>query len=256
MLMKAHDVFGPRGFYESPEQGDLILLEFGQDVVCIETIITEITWQGDMVLEGDERLLEVLKTCGLLEIELPSTRPDYKVDPGPEQELLTKERGQALKAALETFPSRNRDIMLMYLQGYTVDDISKKYNFSTTHVRWIIAKATSILKYQMYKLGVSDERRPHRAGFQSKQSSDISEAEYHGRKVNLGKPFLTPDGPKKRAVYVKNPKTGNVIRVNFGDKKMRIKKSNPARRKSFRARHKCHTAKDRTKARYWSCKFW
>ena len=83
----------------------------------------------------------------------------------------------------------------------------------------------------------------------------IGEAEYRGRKVKLGKPFLTPGGPKKRSVYVKNDK-GNVVKVNFGDPNMRIKKNNPARRKSFRARHKCDTAKDRTSARYWSCKFW
>jgi hypothetical protein len=83
----------------------------------------------------------------------------------------------------------------------------------------------------------------------------IGEAEYRGRKVSLGKPFLTPGGPKKRSVYVKNDK-GNVVKVNFGDPNMRIKKSNPARRKSFRARHKCDTAKDRTSARYWSCRAW
>ena len=84
----------------------------------------------------------------------------------------------------------------------------------------------------------------------------LGEAKYHGRTVSLGKPFLTPDGPKKRAVYVRNPKTGNVKKVNFGDKKLRIKKSNPKRRKSFRARHKCSQKKDRTTAGYWSCKFW
>ena len=83
----------------------------------------------------------------------------------------------------------------------------------------------------------------------------VYEAEYQGRNVKLGKPFLTPDGPKKRSVYVKNSK-GNVVKVNFGDKKMRIKKSNPKRKKSFRARHNCANAKDRTSARYWSCKFW
>lgn len=83
----------------------------------------------------------------------------------------------------------------------------------------------------------------------------VFEAEYHGRKVSLGKPFLTPDGPKKRSVYVKNAK-GNVVKVNFGDKKMRIKKSNPARRKSFRARHNCSNPGPRWKAKYWSCKAW
>jgi hypothetical protein len=83
----------------------------------------------------------------------------------------------------------------------------------------------------------------------------IEEAEYRGRKVQLGKPFYTPGGPKKRSVYVKNAK-GNVVKVNFGDPNLKIKKNIPARRKSFRARHKCDTAKDRTSPRYWSCKFW
>ena len=83
----------------------------------------------------------------------------------------------------------------------------------------------------------------------------LNEAEYRGRKVTLGKPFLTPGGPKKRSVYVKNAK-GNVVKVNFGDPNMRIKKSNPKRRKSFRARHHCENPGPRWKARYWSCKAW
>jgi hypothetical protein len=82
------------------------------------------------------------------------------------------------------------------------------------------------------------------------------EAEYQGRKVKLGKPFLTPGGPKKRSVYVKN-EGGNVVKVNFGDPNMTIKKNIPARRKSFRARHHCDTNPGpRTKARYWSCRAW
>jgi len=80
-------------------------------------------------------------------------------------------------------------------------------------------------------------------------------AEYQGRKVKLGKPFRTPDGPKKFSVYVKNDK-GNVVKVNFGDPNMEIKKDDPKRRKSFRARHKCDTPGPRWKARYWSCRKW
>ena len=80
-------------------------------------------------------------------------------------------------------------------------------------------------------------------------------AEYQGRKVKLGKPFLTPDGPKKRSVYVKNEK-GNVVKVNFGDPNMKIKKNDPGRRKNFRARHNCENPGPRWKARYWSCKAW
>lgn len=83
----------------------------------------------------------------------------------------------------------------------------------------------------------------------------LLEAEYKGRKVQLGKPFLTPDGPSKRAVYVKNDK-GNVVKVNFGQKGVRIKKNIPARRKSFRARHNCDNPGPRWRARYWACKSW
>ena len=80
-------------------------------------------------------------------------------------------------------------------------------------------------------------------------------AEYQGRKVKLGKPFRTPDGPKKFSVYVKNQK-GNVVKVNFGDPNMEIKKDNPKRRKSFRARHRCDNPGPKYKARYWSCFQW
>ncbi len=82
----------------------------------------------------------------------------------------------------------------------------------------------------------------------------LAEAEYQGRKVALGKPMQ--GDVKKFKVYVKDPGTGNVKKVNFGDPNMRIKKSNPKRRKSFRARHNCSNPGPRTKARYWSCRKW
>jgi hypothetical protein len=82
----------------------------------------------------------------------------------------------------------------------------------------------------------------------------LLEAEYHGHSVKLGKPMQ--GDVKKFKVYVKNPKTGKVVKVNFGDPNMRIKKSNPARRRSFRARHNCASPGPRTKARYWSCRKW
>ena len=82
----------------------------------------------------------------------------------------------------------------------------------------------------------------------------LDEAEYQGRKVALGKPMQ--GDVKKFKVYVKDPSTGNIKKVNFGDPDMRIKKSNPARRRSFRARHNCDNPGPRTKARYWSCRKW
>ena len=79
--------------------------------------------------------------------------------------------------------------------------------------------------------------------------------EEDGKNVKLNKPFLTPGGPKKRAVYVKNDK-GNTVKVNFGDPNLEIKRDDPERRSSFRARHNCDNPGPKWKARYWSCKFW
>lgn len=82
---------------------------------------------------------------------------------------------------------------------------------------------------------------------------ELEEEDNEGKK--LGKPFLTPGGPKKRAVYVKNEK-GNVVKVGFGDPNLSIKRDDPERKKSFRARHNCDNPGPRWKARYWSCKYW
>ena len=95
--------------------------------------------------------------------------------------------------------------------------------------------------------------------FMKSYKEDINEAEYQGRKVKLGKPMQ--GDVKKFKVYVKNPQ-GNVVKVNFGhkgkggEKTMSIKKNNPQRRKSFRARHNCDNPGPRHKARYWSCRAW
>lgn len=81
----------------------------------------------------------------------------------------------------------------------------------------------------------------------------LSEAEYQGRKVPLGKPMA--GDVKKSKVYVRKP-NGKVVKVNFGDKKLSIKKHIPGRRKNFRARHNCDNPGPRWKARYWSCRAW
>jgi hypothetical protein len=93
-----------------------------------------------------------------------------------------------------------------------------------------------------------------------KDQNFLSEAEYQGRKVQLGK--IMQGDVKKSKVYVKNDK-GKVVKVNFGfggksahGKRMVIKKNNPARRKSFRARHNCDNPGPKWKARYWACRTW
>ena len=88
------------------------------------------------------------------------------------------------------------------------------------------------------------------------EKEGITEAEYQGRKVKLNDPFRLPTGSdRKFGVYVKNKK-GNVIQVKFGDPNMEIKRDDPGRRASFRARHNCDQKKDKTTAGYWSCFQW
>ena len=95
--------------------------------------------------------------------------------------------------------------------------------------------------------------------FMKEYKADVNEAEYQGRDVKLGKPMQ--GDVKKFKVYVKNPQ-GNVVKVNFGQGgnakggTMKIRKSNPEARKSFRARHNCDSPGPRHKARYWSCRKW
>jgi hypothetical protein len=96
------------------------------------------------------------------------------------------------------------------------------------------------------------------------KQSNTDEAKYQGREVTLNKPMA--GDVKKSKVYVRDPATGNIKKVNFGhggktakrlgQKTMKIKKSNPARRKSFRARHNCDNPGSKLKARYWSCRAW
>ena len=106
---------------------------------------------------------------------------------------------------------------------------------------WVQSKITNAVEMLD---GVSDYLQS-----QHKTASDKNK----GKKLN--KPFRTPGGPKKFSVYVKNDK-GNIVKVNFGDPGLSIKRDNPNRRKNFRARHNCDNPGPKWKARYWSCRNW
>jgi hypothetical protein len=108
---------------------------------------------------------------------------------------------------------------------------------------WVQSKISNAV--QMLK-GVSDY-------LVSDEDKHKTASKNEGKKLN--KPFRTPGGPKKFSVYVKNDK-GNVVKVNFGDKKLSIKRDNPERRKNYRARHHCDTPGPKWKANYWSCRNW
>jgi hypothetical protein len=85
----------------------------------------------------------------------------------------------------------------------------------------------------------------------------MATGEYKGKKVKLDDPFRLPQGSSKKfGVYVKNPDTGNIIKVEYGDPNLSIKRDDPERLKNFRARHNCDQKTDKTTPGYWSCKFW
>ena len=113
---------------------------------------------------------------------------------------------------------------------------------------WVQSKITNAV--QMLK-GVAD----YMASEKEMEEPNMATASDKNKGKKLNKPFRTPSGPKKFSVYVKN-ENGNVVKVNFGDPGLSIKRSNPGRRKNFRARHNCDSPGPRTKARYWSCKNW
>jgi hypothetical protein len=89
----------------------------------------------------------------------------------------------------------------------------------------------------------------------SQMTTEAYDEEYQGENVTLNKPFSDKSAGKKYAVYVKNEK-GSVVKVRFGDPDMEIRRDNEEARKNFRARHDCENKNDKTKAGYWSCKFW
>lgn len=140
------------------------------------------------------------------------------------------------------------------------DDVEEVCNFFTHGRGGLEENANPCWKgYEMVGMKMKDGKEvPNCVPMKEEEIElGLDEGEKKGDCKNreLNKPWLTPDGPKKRSVCVKNDK-GNVVKVNFGDPNMRIKKSDPERRKSFRARHNCDNPGPKWKARYWSCKHW
>ena len=185
----------------SEEEGSIELMdsfdiELGEDLL-VETGVIDFMEDG-IVLEGDDRMLELLSEHGLV---LEET--DYSKYDEPTVSRIKK--------------------------GVTKPVDKTDYN----------KPAYQRKKEKVEKKNMGEE--------------EVNEAEYQGRKVPLGKP-MQGDVAKSK-VYVKGPK-GNVVKVNFGDKNMRIKKNIPGRRKNFRARHNCDNPGPRWKARYWSCRAW
>jgi hypothetical protein len=180
---------------------------------------------------------------------------EYNMENKPE--MMAEERDSTnymFFASLKTILHASSEIMEM--DEDMVDSIlSDGHGWALDHIATAADDMEEVYHFLANTLNAydGDTDAGYEDEFGSVQAFSINEAEYQGRTVKLGKPMK--GDVKKFKVFVKN-KGGKVVKVNFGDPNMEIKRDNPERRKSFRARHKCAQAKDRTKPKYWSCRMW
>jgi hypothetical protein len=205
-------------YLAKPAVGDVFEIEIARDEMLISGYITECVNDG-IVIELDDRGVALLEGYGYV--------------------------AEAAKSALDKIDSRFKS-----LSGRSMSDAAKEYGAEAERLQKEIEAQEAEIDRRR-KAQTNEDLTADQEGTMT--SPDLEEAEYQGRKVSLGKPMQ--GDVKKFKVYVKKP-NGNVVKVNFGDPNMRIKKSNPARRRSFRARHNCDNPGPRWKARYWSCRKW
>ncbi len=215
----------------NPTAGDVFELEIAREELIIETVIAEVTEDG-IVLEADDTMLQILRHVGYLNED--SNMP-------PAQDSTSPINGKK---------DVYKDFKFQHSSDTDLEEGAEVIYFVTVE-----KPGTEVI--EISALGPYDAKeKAESQGYRVlavKDKDDLEEAKYQGREVPLGKPMA--GDVKKSKVYVKNAK-GNVVKVNFGDPNMKIKKSNPARRKSFRARHNCDNPGPRWKARYWSCRAW
>lgn len=184
---------------------------------------------------------------------------------------------QIIKESIERFEERilveNNTIISEGLQYHITNQIplsenifrfeSKKYFNLFNEVRQLFSEGKislssfdeELIKTDIGKKGIYEGEEVW-LDIPLEEDTLINEAEYKGRKVKIGKPMRNTGGGKKYMVYVKDPKTGNVRKISFGDLKggLTAKVSNPEARRNFAARHNCKSKKDRMTAGYWACR--
>jgi hypothetical protein len=240
----------------TPSEGDIFAIELPDEVLC-ETYIIEVV-DDCILLDSTEEI-----NCALA--EWASLEDTDEGDSGVIMETMgygsLVGEGSMKNLAIELEDYKNMSPQQFYASyGQRKDDWAMdNHDLLQKHNLHFVKRKSS-----MEDQGAGQVAAKAAAEAPVNTMGDIDEAEYQGRKVPLGKPMR--GDTKKFKVYVKDPKTGNVKKVNFGhggttakrlgQKTMKIKKSNPARRKSFRARHNCDNPGPRTKARYWSCRAW
>ena len=163
--------------------------------------------------------------------------------------LVLKEKteiSEALQYHIENNLSLTDNVFRVYSKGYfdLVNEVRNLWSQGKIHLN---EEDT-----MMVESNLGEEIVYLDAPFEIDEDEVLEEAKHRGKNVKLGKPFRTPGGPKKFAVYVKS-KNGGVKKVTFGDPKLKVRNRNKGAAKSFRARHRCDQKKDRTTAGYWSC---
>ena len=172
-----------------------------------------------------------------------------------DKSLIVKENAEvseALQYHIDNNLTLTNNVFRVYSQGYfdlvnEVRDLWSKGEIDLNEEDRLMVESDLGIKVK-----VRGEYIYLDAPFIMEEEEVLEEAKHRGKNVKLGKPFRTPGGPKKFAVYVKSP-GGGVKKVTFGDPKLKVRNRNKGAAKSFRARHKCDQKKDRTPAGYWSC---
>jgi hypothetical protein len=214
---------------ENPVPGDIFEIAVTTDQL-IETVVTELSPDGNVIIELDETAIAMMEAAGML-FEEPGAKANDSTSPiHGKNQMLQHPDGEFSPINGSAFApyDRKADPREWFRKDLDDDEDDGK----EVHTHSVVT---------MSGTGYDDR-------------DGVAEAKYHGKTVKLGKPMA--GDVKKSKVYVKDPKTGNVKKVNFGDPNMRIKKSSPTHRKSFRARHHCENPGPRTSARYWSCRAW
>jgi hypothetical protein len=162
------------------------------------------------------------------------------------------EISEALKYHIDNELSLTDNVFRVYSKGY-FDLVNEVRNLWEQGKIKLNEEDTLMVESDLGKrVKIGEEIVYLDAPFELDDEEVLEEAKHRGKNVKLGKPFRTPGGPKKFAVYVKS-KGGGVKKVTFGDPKLKVRNRNKGAAKSFRARHRCDQKKDRTTAGYWSC---
>jgi hypothetical protein len=225
---------------QTPADGDVFAIEFEDDTL-VETYIIEVA-DDCILLDATPEIMAVLEQWAALEdtdegdsnVILETMGYGGLVGEGNIEDMEKNIASAAVKP-IPMEEGQMKELMWRDAERMTLEQFVDKYGDE----KWIREFWNAIM-------------------------GDLDEAKYQGREVALNKPMA--GDVKKSKVYVRDPATGNIKKVNFGhggktakrlgQKTMKIKKSNPARRKSFRARHNCDNPGPKTKARYWSCRAW